>query len=153
MTRNTQSKSNTATSQKESRGPGYFALLAKAGHNKRKLLALHEEAEFYSTIATELLAHLVARRDVLLQEEAKSGHPIPELIEVTSLLTQQLKRTLSFWPNDTESQSRILALLESSGLETLMIGTGDGFVTPSSDLILGNVVRIIAHTKEQRLKL
>jgi hypothetical protein len=56
---------------------------------------------------------------------------------------------LGYWPEDSESQNRLLKLLDCDGLATVTELTSEGFVILSSDQILESVARVIAATKEQ----
>ena len=127
-----------------------FALLAKVGHQKKEVSQLHEEADFYSTIATELLAlsteqlHLLEKMELLLNKEAQVS-----LVEISSRHTKLTKRLLSFWPRSTASQSRIFEVLDSVGVAMATDTSEEGYVSPSMDQILNNVARAIEVTKKE----
>jgi hypothetical protein len=129
-----------------------FALLARVGHQKRKVLAYQKEAEFYFTIATETLVTLQAALEVLDSREQENGQPDVLLRDLTSSLSHSVRSLLKYWPSDTESQERLFSLLGHSGLAKTVKTTPDGYLSLSSDLVIGNVARTIALTKEQSLK-
>lgn len=124
-----------------------FVLLAKVGQRKREASAYREEAEFYCGNATELLALSVdlIRALQLLEKE------LPQLragtVEATSRLHQSIKQLLRFWPQNSDSQERLVNLLNSDGLATMVGVTADGYVSLSSTQVVENVARVIALTK------
>jgi hypothetical protein len=124
-----------------------FALLARVGHQKREVCRLHEEADFYSSIVTELLALSTESLTLLVAEEEKHPELKLPILTLVSRQTNLLKRLLNYWPRDSQSQERVCALLESDGLETMTDVSDEGYVSPSMDLILRNVARAIEVTK------
>lgn len=142
----------TPTSPKESRGPGYYALLARVGHQKKKASQFQDETAFYIGIVIELLALSVEQND-LLQALAGKLVPLKGLSsEHTSQLHNLVKKLHSFWPTNIESQERLLNLLACDGLGKLQGTTPDGLLSLSTDRILRNVAQIIEATKESNLK-
>lgn len=126
-----------------------FALLAKVGHNKRKASAYQDEAEFYFTTATESLAILGELLDFLQSLEKKDSRLAPFVAKHTSKQHHLIRTLLSYWPKNSDSQERLLTLLDSDGLVTMLDTTPDGYSTLSTDLILENVARCIAATSEE----
>lgn len=145
----TQSSLNTSHSEMEKQKRARFALLARVGHLKKEASQLHDEADFYSTTATELLAH--SMESLLLLESLEERHPEirKELISLTSKHIQSVKRLLSFWPQNTKSQSRFYKLLDSAGVEMATDISPEGYVSPSMDLTLKNVARAIGATRRE----
>lgn len=142
-------KKTTETSKKEIRGPLYFAQLARVGHNKRKALAYQEEAEFYFTIATEALAGFEVLLECLKKVEQMEPSLTPFVAKHTSKQHQLIKSLLNFWPKNTDSQERVLSLLDSDGLAATLEFTPEGFASLSMDRILENVERCIEATKQE----
>ena len=130
-----------------------FALLAKVGVRKREALASQEEAEFYSTIVTELLALSGDLLEFLQRAEQKAPSLRGYVAENTSRYHDLIQRLLSYYPQSLASRERALNLLDSDGLERVLATTPDGYVSLSSDLILENVERAIEAIRVQSLKL
>lgn len=128
-----------------------FALLARVGQRKREASQFREEAEFYCGNVTELLA-LLAEAMQLLREMSPPEEGNAKVADLTSKHIQLVGQLLSFWPSNLESQNRVLSLLDSPGLGMVTGLTKDGFVIPSSALILESVARAIAVTKEENQK-
>lgn len=149
MTQGTALKQNTATYPTEKLRRDKFALLAKVGHLKRVASRSAEETEFYYTTATEALALLAEALRQLASIEREAGSRNPGLVDITSRHHHLIRRLSSYWPQNSESQQRILNLLESDGLATVMGVTSDGYASLSSDLILENVARAIEVMKER----
>lgn len=124
-----------------------FALLARVGHNKRKASAYQDEAEFYFTAATESLAILGELLDFLQKAEQKDPRLAPFVAKHTSRQHHLIKSLLRYWPKNSDSQERLLTLLDSDGLAATLDTTADGYSFLSTDLILENVARCIAATK------
>lgn len=145
----TQSSLTSVGSEMEKQKRARFVLLAKVGHLKREASQLHEEADFYSTIATELLA--LSMEQLTLLESLEEKHPEikAELVNLTSKHTHFVRQLLDFWPQNTVSRSRFYALLDSAGVEMATDVSPEGYVSPSMDLILKNVVRAIEATKKE----
>jgi hypothetical protein len=130
-----------------------FALLARVGVRKREALASQEEAEFYYSIVTELLALSGDLLEFLQKAETKAPSLRGYVTENTSRYHALIKRLLNHWPSSTASRNRALNLLDSDGLARVLAPTPDGYVSLSSDLILENVARAIEAIKVQSLKL
>lgn len=145
----TRSNSTTRDSRMERLVRDKFALLARVGHQKRKALASLEEMEFYYGIATELLALLVEAVELLQVVEKAEPALSKHVGTITSRQHHLIRKILRYWPPGTESQERILNLLDLDGLEKVLGTTPDGYVTLSGGLILENVARIIGATREQ----
>ena len=143
----TKSSSTTVVSEKAKLPPAYYAQIAKVGHLKRKASTYLEETDFYSGIATELLALLAEAVELLQVEAEKQGSLKKSVSNITSRQHHLVWKLLGFWPNDTESQERISTLLDSPGLEKVLGSTPDGYTCLSSDLTLENVERIFAATR------
>lgn len=140
--------SPTPDSRREKLPPAYYALLAKVGVRKREASAYRDEAEHYCGIVTELLA-LSTELVVFLQATEKRAPGLkPLTADSTFRLHRSIKQLLNFWPQNSDSQERLLTLLDSDGLATMTGSTADGYVSLSSDQVVGNVERIIAVTKE-----
>lgn len=139
---------STVVSQRDALKRDKFALLAKVGHRKKEASAYQDEAEFYCGIATELLALSVDLVEFLQRAEKRAPAVTPLSADATSRLHRSIKRLLRSWPPRSDSQERLLSLLKSDGLATMIATTEEGYVTLSSDQIVGNVARIIAATKE-----
>lgn len=152
MTHVTLSSSSTKDSEKVKLKREKYAHLARVGHQKRRALAFQDAEEFYFTIATEQVALLREQLEEALELEKQMKAPSPAVAKATSRLTHLTRRLLHFWPRNSESQQRISLLLDSAGLATMMAVTDEGYLTLSSDQILGNVERIIALTKERNQK-
>lgn len=152
MKRPTASSHNTRTSEMDKLLRDKFVLLAKVGQRKREASRFQDEAEFWFGIVTELLALLGEAMEKLRLE-----HPSAEGDEAVATLTSKqlslVRQLLSFSPPASESQERVLRLLDSDGLGMMTAVTGGVYVIPSSRLILESVERIIAATKEQDPKL
>ena len=139
---------NTQTSKTKRRDPGYFALLARVGHQKRAASALQDEANFYSSTATELHALLRDAFSLLEQVDGLPPETRKKTIELTSKWYRLVGQQLAFWPSNSESQDRALKLLTSDGLVKEIVLTPDGLLSLSSDRILRNVESAIEVTKE-----
>lgn len=126
-----------------------FALLAQVGRLKKEVSAYQEAEEVYSGIVTELLA--VSTGLVLLLQDLDKRAPVlkPASVHYTSRLHRLLKRLLNFCPQATDSQERLLNLLSSDGLGTMLDVTGDGYLSLSTGQILANVERAIEASREQ----
>jgi hypothetical protein len=79
------SSSDSLTSQLAEQKRARFALLAKVGHLKKGASQLHEEADFYSTIVTELLA--LSTEQLQLLEQLEQETPRKELKEKLVVIT------------------------------------------------------------------
>lgn len=123
-----------------------FALLAKVGRQKKRASQFGDEAEFWATNVTELLAVLA---DAL--EHLEGLAPLDDLrtAQLRSEHIRLARRLLGFWPPNSESQNRVLNLLDCDGLAKVTELTREGFVILSSDLILENVERIIEATRAE----
>jgi len=143
----TQSNSTTEQSEMEKHKSARYALLAMVGRRKKEVLALQEEADHWSLCATEALVDSLAVLTAL--EKLEDRHPeVKALVaEYTSRHTKLLKQCLNYYPQTSESQSRISDLLDSDGLATALDATTDGYVSLSMDRMLRNVERVIALTK------
>jgi hypothetical protein len=130
-----------------------FALLAMVGRRKREALASQEEAEFYYSIVTELLALSGDVLEFLQRAETKAPSLKGYVAENTSRYHDLIQRLLQFWPTSSASKERALNLLDSDGLERVLASTPDGYVSLSTDLILANVERAIEAIRVQSLKL
>lgn len=120
-----------------------FALLARVGVEKRKALGFQEEAEFYFTTAIEALVIL---EDVLvfLNRAAVRAPSLQPLVnEYESRQRDLIRQLLNYWPKDTESQSRLLNLLDSDGVASHLGYTPEGFVSLSSDQIIESLEQIL----------
>lgn len=137
------SKKTMNTSEKERLLRDKFALLARVGHNKRKASAYQDEAEYYFTIATEALAVLGELLGYLQKAEKLEPSLAPFVARHTSKQHHLVKSLLTFWPQNTDSQERVLSLLDSDGLAEMLESTPEGYVYLSTDLILENVARCI----------
>lgn len=143
------SSSNSPDSEKTRLVRDKFALLARVGRLKRAALTLHEEADFYSTSATDLAAQLADVLEFLqIMEEHAPKHLTPFVAESTSRFHNSIRQLLRFSPPSSESTERYWKVLGSAGLEKVLATTPDGYVSLSTDLILKNVERSIAATKE-----
>lgn len=147
--KHTRSNSTTPLSAKAKLRRDKFALLARVGHQKRKASAYLEETEFYYGIVTELLALSGDLLDLLGVIEKHAPAVTPLLAVLTSRQHHLARLLLDYWPQNSESQSRILDLLDADGLANLLETTEDGYLTLSSDQILANVERIIAPTNKE----
>lgn len=149
MTRAQSSYSNMKASEMKKLKGQKFALLARVGHQKKKASVLHEEATFYSTIVTELLASSGEALEFLVSNpDLTIPHNKLRVAQFGSRRLRLIKRLLSYWPPDTESQQRLWSLLTSAGLGMDLVRTSEGSVTLSMDRILNNVARTIEATKE-----
>lgn len=151
----TQSSQSTATSEtgktqdKSSAPSAREVRLAKAASGFR------DEAINYYGIVSELLA-LVAELTNL-----DASLPEQELRQVVARvksdgmcqLSQSISQLFDFYPHASESTRRLLTLLESEALEKGVSRTDDGYLIPSSDLMLDSVVACIEATKEQPRRL
>ena len=145
----TQSNSTTQTSEKARQKQANSARLAKVATLKKKASAYREERDFYYGIVTELLAPLGEAVE-FLQAAEKDAPALKALVaRITSQQHHSVKQLLRYWPQNTESQSKISALLDADGLGNLLEDTADGYVSLSSDLILENAARIIEATKKE----
>ena len=152
MTAETASRSTSDTSPMARLKRDKFALLAKVGHLGREVSALHDEADHYSSIVTELLAASLELLAWVEEEEIQRNQPDPSLVIPVSRITNSIQRLLNFWPKNTTSQDRVLEMLESDGVEMGTTTSEEGYVYLSSDLILRNVERAIGATKALFLK-
>jgi hypothetical protein len=136
-----------AISEMEKQKRARFALLARVGHQKREVCQLHEEADFYSSIATELLA--LSTELLTSLEAVEEEHPLvkSDLVIQVSRHTSLLKRFLSYWPQNITSEQRYLELLDSDGVAISTDVSDDVYVSPSMDRMLRNVARAIEVTK------
>lgn len=148
MTERQESFSNMKTSKTKQLVKAKFALLARVGHLKRKASQSHEQANFYSSIVTELLA--VSGEESSLPRQAEdSPETLLKRAELKSRRLHLIQQLLDFSPRSLESQETHWKLLTSAGLEKEIVVTRDGFLTLSSGLILDNVELLIAATKAQ----
>lgn len=140
----------TQAQQKERLIREKFALLAKVGQRKREALAYQEAEEFYFTTATEALA-LSGELLVVLHEAVGEWSPEWQALvaDQTSRYHLLLRNLLSFWPKNSDSQDRLLNLLNSDGLERFLETTPEGYISLSSDQIIENVERIIEATRAE----
>ena len=129
-----------------------YALLARVGQRKREASAFQDEAVFYFTIVTELLALSAGLLEGLQEAEETNAQVKSRLLEHTSHYHRLIRSLLSFWPKNSESQVRILSLLDCDGLEKALACTPDGYVSLSTDQILENVARAIEVIKEENLR-
>ena len=136
-----------AISEMEKQKRARFALLARVGHQKREVSQLHEEADFYSSIATGLLA--LSTELLTSLEAVEAEHPALKLDLVTQVAkhTSLLKRLLSYWPQNITSEQRFLELLDSDGVAISTDTLDDVYVSPSMDRMVRNVARAIEVTK------
>lgn len=143
---------STKTYKKGKQGPAKSALHAEVAHLRQELSQSRAEMEFYFSSVTESLALLEEVRAGLVAREQETGQPDP-LLGSIALRHQQLADSLiQYWPAGLECQERALKLLELDGLVPVMGTTHDGYASLSSDLILENVARAIALTKEHSQK-
>ena len=130
-----------------------FALLAKVGHAKRKASAYQEAEEFYSSIATEALA---VSTELLLYLQEYTGQGSPEFDRFVASYTSRqhnlVRSITSFWPKNSDSQERALAMLDSDGLLPMIEHSDEGYVSLSMDQILSNVELAIAASTEDTPK-
>lgn len=125
-----------------------FALLAKVGQRKREASQFQDEAEYYFGIVTALLAVSgEAMAELRLTNPPENGNE--KVADLSSRHIQLTRQLLSYWPKNLESQERVLRLLNSDGLAMTTTTTDDGYVIPSSDLILESVARAIAATSKE----
>lgn len=136
----------TVISERDSLKSAKFALLAKVGQRKREALALHAEADSYSSTVTELVALSTGLLHLLEQVEPQVRGISPALVTLSSRHTHLMHHILDSLPRSSMSRDRVLRMLNSDGLETAMDITDDGYVSPSSDQILRNVARAIGIT-------
>lgn len=142
----------TALLEMEKQKRARFALLAMVGVRKREASQLREEMLLYYTTATELAALSVELLAFLQRAEATAPQISPLVAESTFTAHRSIKRLLNFSAQNSESQQRLVTLLNSDGLETMMGVTGDGYLSLSSDQIIGNVARVIEVTKARSRK-
>lgn len=127
-----------------------FALLARVGRQKREASQLQDEATFYSTIVTELLA--VSGELLALVESQEATMKREELLAVVDLASRQrrsTRRLLSFWPQNSESQQRFSEMLDSAGVAMVTDTSQEGYVSPSMDQMLKNAERAIVAMKRE----
>ena len=149
--KHTPSQASTLTSEMVKLRRDKFVLLAKVGQRKKEASQFRDEAMFYYGTVTELLVAL-GEAMALLREMHPPESGNKKVSDLMCQHTQLIKQLLSFWPQHSESQERALALLDSAGLGMVTGLTEDGYVIPSTALILENVERIIAATKAQNQK-
>jgi hypothetical protein len=137
-----------AISEMEKQKRARFALLARVGHQKKEVCQLHEEADFYSSIVTELLA--LSTELLTSLEAVEDQHPALkfDLVTQVSKHTSLLKHLLSFWPQNITSEQRFLELLDSDGVVMATDISDDVYVSPSMDRMVKNVERAIEVTKQ-----
>lgn len=152
MTYAQRSSSTTETSPMKKLKREKFALLARVGHHKRNLSALQDEANFYSTIVTALLADYEVALRSLEAEDLSALDRKQIVMELTSRRLHLTRQLLNFSPPSSESLDRIWNLLNSDGLATSLVTTPEGWLSLSSDLILGSVERAIEVTKQLNQK-
>lgn len=138
----------TAVSEMNKQKRARFALLAMVGHRKKEVSQLHDEADFYSTVATEALAAL-ADAAILLAELGQRGNPeaMKGSTDLTSTRFRLVQQLLNFWPTGTTSVDRLWKVLGSDGPATVLENTPDGYLSLSSTQWVDNVARIIEATK------
>lgn len=146
-TTKTASLSNTETPPKVPHKRERFALLAQVGRLKKEVSQLHDEADFYSLIATELLALSRVQLTLAEEKETASGTMDASLIAPASRLLVLTKALLRFYPETSTSRERTSRLLESNALAMVTDTSPEGYVTPSMTLLLRNVERAIVATK------
>ena len=139
---------NTPLSKKDNRSRE-FALLAMVGQRKREASAYQEAEEHYYTVATELHANLTGLLSLLQPLAERHAALRPLVAEHTSRLHHSTRSMLNYWSKNSDSQERVLNLLDSDGLKQMLGSTPDGYVCLSTDLILENVARAIGATKEE----
>lgn len=149
MTTETASSLTSDTSKMVKLKRDKFALLAKVGHLGREVSALHDEADHYSSIATELLAVSSELLTLLEEQEEENQKTNPYLVIPASRLTSLTQKLLNYWPKGSKSQDRVYEMLDSDGVVTVTDTSEEGFVYPSMDLILKNVGRAIGASREQ----
>lgn len=148
----TASSWTTPLSEMEKQKRARFALLAMVGRLKKEASAYREAEEVYSGIATDLLVDFVGLTLLLQRLDQRLPALKPASAYYTSRLHRSLKQLLRFSPQATDSQERLLNLLSSDGLETMLDVSEEGWLSLSTDQILGNVVRAIEASKEQPQK-
>jgi len=148
----TNSCSITPISKTEKLKSDKFALLAMVGRRKKEVSQLQEETDVYFITVTELLAASVEQLTFLQASEATNPHIAPLVLRATSRVHRSIKRLLNYYPKNSASEKRLLDLLTSGGLETMIGVTAEGYLSLSTDQILRNVERCIEVTKEASQK-
>lgn len=145
------SSRNSRVSEKRKLVRDKFALLAMVGRVKKEVSQLQDEADFYSTIATDLVALSEDQLELLqqIEKQADSDQMTDLVIDLTSQFHHLIRRLLSFYPQRTKSQERYSRMLGSDGLARVLADTPDGYVSLSTDQILENVERVIDLTKRE----
>lgn len=138
----------TAISEMKKQKRARFALLAMVGHRKKEASRLQDEADFYSTTATEALAALEDAA-TLLAELGQQGSPeaMKGAVDLTSVRFRLARQLLNFWPTGTTSEDRLWKVLGSDGLATILEDTPEGYLSLSSTQWVNNVARAIEATK------
>ena len=129
-----------------------FALLARVGHQKKKLSASLEETTYYSGIVSELHA-LVADMLAAIQDLPEKTFPLEKELEFKLRQKNLVKNLLYTFPEDSEFRTLRSRLLTSAGLESAVTLTSDGWLTPSTALTLDLVALSLGATKEERQSL
>lgn len=125
-----------------------FALLAKVGHQKRKLSQSLAETSYYSGIVSELLA-LVKELSVPLESTLPPDEQLRLRLKSRSQLSNLAKDFIRTYPKDSDLQAIRCSLLDSGGREIGVIITDDGYYSLSSDLILDTVGLSLGATMEE----
>lgn len=139
----TSSSSNTDLSEMDKHKRARFALLARVGRQKKEVSQLQDEASFYSTVATVLLAHSLEQLELLEQQAQENPALLGNLVTLESELQFLVKNMLRFWPEHTASQERFSKLLDSEPFRKVTDCTEDGYVSLSMERVLKNVGRAI----------
>lgn len=148
----TTSSSTTSISEKESPSPDNCAPRA-TGDSLAKVVSAYQESEtVFAGIATDLLALSVELVTCLQLMEARAPAIKPVSLRATSRLHRSIRQLLSFWPQHSDSQERLLTLLASGGLEKMVDITPEGLPSLSTDQILDNVVRAIEVSRARNQK-
>ena len=148
----TTSSSITQTSVMENQDQDRDVLLATVDSLKKIVSAYRASELHYVGAATDLLALSVELVTLLQAMEQRAPKLQPVVFKATYRLHRSLRQLLSFWPQRTISQERLLTTLGSDGLETMLDISPEGFPSLSTDQILGNVARAIAVSRERSLK-
>lgn len=141
---------NTADSQTEKLVSQKFALLAKVGHQKKKLSESLGEAILYSGIVSELLAEL---KELTQEQEDRTPLQKQASLERALRLRNLTRELFENWPKDSELSSLRYNLLTSAGLENEVTLSEDGCVSLSSTRGIELLGMSIGATKEESLSL
>lgn len=137
----------SAISERDKQKAARFALLARVGRQKREASLLHDEAETYCSSVIELVALSTALLRQLEAAEETDKSLSRSVVTLSSRHSQLIRHLLNSLPLAMISRERVLRMLNSAGLATATDITEEGYVSPSSDQILRNVVRAIGITK------